>query len=99
VGSDPARMTTTATPLEDGSGWTITGEKLWCTNGAIAELLVVMARGPARGGKPGPISAFVVEARSPGVSVLHRCEFMGLRGIENAVLRFDGVRVPRENLL
>jgi alkylation response protein AidB-like acyl-CoA dehydrogenase len=99
VGSDPARMTTLATPLEDGSGWSLSGEKLWCTNGSIAELLVVMARTPGKGGKPGPISAFIVEAKSPGVHVTHRLDFMGLKGIENAVIRFEDVKVPRANLL
>ena len=100
VGSDPARMSTIATPLPDGSGWSITGEKLWCTNGTIAELLVVMARTPGKvPGKPGPISAFIVEANEPGVKVTHRLDFMGLKGIENAVMTFDNVRVPRENLL
>ena len=58
------------------------------------------ARTPGRTpGKPGPISAFIVEANWPGVHVTHRLEFMGLRGIENAVMRFDDVKVPRENLL
>ena len=99
VGSDPARMSTTATPTADGSAYILEGEKLWCTNGTIAELLVVMARTPGRDGKPGPISAFIVESSWPGVEVVHRLEFMGLRGIENAELRFRGVRVPRENLL
>ncbi len=99
VGSDPARMSTLATPTPDGSAYLINGEKLWCTNGAIAELLVVMARTPGRGGKPGPISAFIVEAKSPGVEVLQRLEFMGIRGIENALMRFTNVRVPKENLL
>ena len=99
VGSDPARMTTTATPTADGSAYILDGEKLWCTNGTIAELMVVMARTPGREGKPGPISAFIVESSWPGVQVVHRLEFMGLRGIENAELRFQGVRVPKENLL
>jgi alkylation response protein AidB-like acyl-CoA dehydrogenase len=99
VGSDPARMTTTATPTADGGAYLLNGEKLWCTNGAIAELLVVMARTPGSGSKPGPISAFVVEAQDPGIELVHRCEFMGIRGIENALLRFHNVRVPRENLL
>jgi alkylation response protein AidB-like acyl-CoA dehydrogenase len=99
VGSDPARMTTTATPTPDGSAYILEGEKLWCTNGTIAELMVVMARTPGRDGKPGPISAFIVETAWPGVEVAHRLEFMGLRGIENAEMRFHGVRVPRENLL
>jgi alkylation response protein AidB-like acyl-CoA dehydrogenase len=99
VGSDPARMSTTATPTADGSAYLLDGEKLWCTNGAIADLLVVMARTPGKVGKPGPISAFIVETATPGVEVLHRCEFMGIRGIENAVMRFTKVRVPKENLL
>ncbi len=99
VGSDPARMTTLATPLEDGSGWSLSGEKLWCTNGPIAELLVVMARTPGKAGKPGPISAFIVETSWPGVEMAHRLDFMGLKGIENAVIRFNGVKVPRANLL
>ncbi len=99
VGSDPARMAVTATPTPDGGSYEINGDKLWCTNGAIAELLVVMARTPGRGGKPGPISAFIVETSTPGVEVVQRCEFMGIRGIENALLRFHRVRVPKENLL
>src|SRR5438093_7511712 len=99
VGSDPARMATTAPPTADGSAYLLNGEKLWCTNGTVAELLVVMARTPGKGGKPGPISAFIVETNSPGGEVVQRLEFMGIRGIENALLRFTNVRVPRENLL
>jgi hypothetical protein len=45
------------------------------------------------------ISAFIVERDSPGVEVVHRCEFMGLKGIENGVIRFTNVRVPKEDLL
>ena len=46
VGSDPARLGTTATPTEDGSGYLLNGRKLWATNGAIADVVVVMAQGP-----------------------------------------------------
>jgi alkylation response protein AidB-like acyl-CoA dehydrogenase len=99
VGSDPARMTTTAMPTPDGSAYILNGRKLWITNGSVAELMVVMARTPGKDGKPGPISAFVVETRSPGFVIEKRLEFMGLRGIENAVLAFHDVRVPKENLL
>lgn len=99
VGSDPARMTTTAIPTPDGSAYILNGQKLWITNGTIAELMVVMARTPGKDGRPGPISAFIVESSWPGFEVVKRLEFMGLRGIENAVLRFTNVRVPRENLL
>ncbi|MFM1722938.1 acyl-CoA dehydrogenase family protein [Rhodococcus sp. PAM 2766] len=99
VGSDPARLASTATPTEDGSAYILDGVKLWTTNGVVAELLVVMARVPRREGKRGGISAFVVEADSPGITVERRNAFMGLRGIENGVTRLNRVRVPAENLV
>ncbi|HXF94813.1 MAG TPA: acyl-CoA dehydrogenase family protein [Gemmatimonadales bacterium] len=102
VGSDPAAMETTAVPSEDGSHWILNGEKLWCTNGTIAELVVVMARTPSKtvGGKEKrQITAFIVETGWPGVEVTHRCHFMGLKAIYNGVLRFTNVRVPKENVL
>jgi len=94
VGSDPARMATTATLTDDGTAYILNGEKLWCTNGTVADILIVMARTPDN-----RISAFIVECDWPGVEVTHRCEFMGLHGIENALMRFTDVRVPRENML
>jgi alkylation response protein AidB-like acyl-CoA dehydrogenase len=97
VGSDPARLATTAEPTEDGSAYVLNGTKLWATNGAISEVMVVMARVPAADGRRGGISAFVVESDMPGVSVQRRNAFMGLRGIENSVTRFENVRVPAEN--
>ena len=100
VGSDPARMGATADPTEDGEAFILNGEKLWCTNGPIAELMVVMARTPPKKeGKRRGITAFIVEADSPGVELVQRLDFMGLRGIENGVIRFTDVRVPRENIL
>ncbi|HET6764126.1 MAG TPA: acyl-CoA dehydrogenase family protein, partial [Longimicrobiaceae bacterium] len=102
VGSDPAALATTATPTEDGSAFILNGEKLWCTNGTMAELLVVMARTPSKikNGKEIPqITAFIVEVDTPGVEVTHRCRFMGLKAIQNAVIKFDNVRIPRENIL
>lgn len=99
VGSDPARLASTATPVEDGTAYELDGVKLWTTNGVVAELLVVMARVPRSDGHRGGISAFVVEADSPGITVERRNKFMGLRGIENGVTRLHRVRVPRENLI
>jgi hypothetical protein len=99
VGSDPARMGATAEPTDDGSAYLLNGTKLWTTNGVIADLLVVMAVVPKAEGRRGGITAFVVEANSPGISVLHRNEFMGLRGIENGVTQFEDVRVPAENVV
>ena len=95
VGSDPARLATTATPVD--GGYELTGQKLWATNGAIADIVVVMAQVPKADGHRGGISAFVVPYDSDGVTVEHRNEFMGLRGIENSVTRLDHVFVPEEN--
>lgn len=100
VGSDPARMSAMAEPTEDGAAFILNGEKLWCTNGPIAELMVVMASTPPRpGSQRRSITAFIVETDWPGVEATHRCQFMGLRGIENGMVRFTNVRVPRENIL
>ncbi|MFF7097838.1 acyl-CoA dehydrogenase family protein [Streptomyces rubradiris] len=92
VGSDPARLATTAVP--EGDEYVLDGVKLWTTNGVVADLLVVMARVPESEGHPGGITAFVVEAASAGITVENRNAFMGLRGIENGVTRFHRVRVP-----
>ena len=99
VGSDPARMAATADLTEDGQAYILNGEKLWTTNGPIAEIMVVMARTPAKDGKRRGITAFIVESSMPGVETSSRCEFMGLNGIENGVISFTNVRVPKENIL
>jgi alkylation response protein AidB-like acyl-CoA dehydrogenase len=91
VGSDPARLATTAEL--DGDDYVINGRKLWATNGVIAGVVVVMAKVGKK------ISAFIVETNSEGVAVEHRNQFMGLRGIENSVTRFKNVRVPKENMI
>jgi alkylation response protein AidB-like acyl-CoA dehydrogenase len=95
VGSDPARLATIAELSEDGSHYILNGHKLWCTNGTLAELIVVMARNPATK----KINAFVVEMDWPGVKVEHRCHFMGLRALANGVVSFDNVKIPKENLI
>ncbi|MFD9431392.1 acyl-CoA dehydrogenase family protein [Streptomyces sp. NPDC060002] len=107
VGSDPARLATSAVPddggpsrssdFESGGDYVLDGVKLWTTNGVVADLLVVMARVPKSEGHRGGITAFVVEADSPGITVENRNAFMGLRGIENGVTRFHQVRVPAAN--
>ncbi len=105
VGSDPAKMVSTATPTEDGNYYLINGDKLWCTNGydELTTLIVVLAKTPDKvlpNGKSIPqISAFVVETNMPGVERVHRCKFMGLRGIANGALIFKNVKVPKENMV
>ena len=100
VGSDAARMQARAEPTPDGRFFILNGEKLWCTNGTKARWLVVMARTPAEtpGGREG-ITTFIVDTRWPGVEVVRRCHFMGLKALYNGVMRFTEVRIPRDNVL
>ena len=95
VGSDPARLTTSVKLSEDGENYILNGTKLWCTNGTLAKLLVVMAKHE----ESGKISAFVVEADWDGIQVEHRCRFMGLKALANAVITFTDVKVPVGNLI
>ncbi|MHB1330330.1 MAG: acyl-CoA dehydrogenase family protein, partial [Gemmatimonadales bacterium] len=94
AGSDPAGLSTSAKLSEDGKHWILNGEKLWCTNGTVAGVMVVMARTG-----PKAITAFIVEADWPGVEVVRRLHFMGLRALENGILKFHDVKVPVENVL
>jgi hypothetical protein len=102
AGSDPATMSLKAEPTADGSEFVLNGEKLWCTNGVKAGVLVVMARTPSKmvGGKERKqISAFIVDVDTPGLEITYRCRFMGLRALYNAVVNFTDVHVPRENII
>jgi len=102
AGSDPATMSLRAEPGPDGNEFVLNGEKLWCTNGVKAGVLVVMARTPSKmvGGKERKqITAFIVDVDTPGLEIIYRCRFMGLRALYNAVVKFTDVRVPRENII
>ena len=99
VGSDPARVSATATPTEDGAGYLINGRKLWTTNGTVADVLVVLAKVPRSEGHKGGITAFIVPSTTEGVVVEHRIEFMGLHGIENSLTRYTNAYVPAENVI
>ncbi len=99
VGSDPARLATTAEPTPDGTGYRINGVKLWATNGTVATQLVVLARVPKAEGRRGGITAFVVDGDAEGITVERRNAFLGLRGLENSLTRFHDVFVPNENVI
>src|SRR5438270_1084887 len=102
AGSDPTTMSLRAEPSPDGREFVLNGEKLWCTNGVKAGVLVVMARTPSKmiGGKERKqITAFIVDVDTPGLEIIYRCRFMGLRALYNAVVKFTNVRVPRENII
>src|SRR6266404_717486 len=102
AGSDPATLSLRAEPTPDGSEFILNGEKLWCTNGVKAGVLVVMARTPAKminGKERKQITAFFAVHHFPGRAITYRCRFMGLRALYNAVVKFTNVRVPRENII
>ena len=102
AGSDPATLSLRAEPTPDGSEFILNGEKLWCTNGVKAGVLVVMARTPAKminGKERKQITAFIVDVDSPGLEITYRCRFMGLRALYNGVVKFTNVKVARENMI
>jgi len=102
VGSDPAAMTCVAEPSADGKYYTVNGDKLWITNGPVAEIMILMARTPPKvvnGKERQQITAFVFETDTPGFETVHRCDFMGIRGIQNGLLRFTDVKIPAENII
>lgn len=102
AGSDPRTMKTTATPSEDGKHYLINGEKLWISNGNIADILIVMAHTPPKmekGKEKKQITAFIVETNTPGFEAVYRCSFMGLHGVKLGLLKFNNLKVPKENIL
>jgi len=95
AGSDAASIRTRAEKNADGT-WTLSGEKIWITNGGIADLYTVFARTASGAGK---ISAFLVEARWPGVSRGPHDDKLGIRASSTTTVSFADVRVPAENIL
>ena len=94
-GSDAASIKTTASKNEDGS-WTLTGSKIWITNGGIADFYTVFAK---TDGEAGKLSAFIVERGWEGVSNGPKEDKMGIRASNTTTVEFNEVRVPAENLL
>ncbi len=95
AGSDAASIRTKADRNADGS-WTLNGEKIWITNGGIADLYTVFARTTSPAGK---ITAFLVEAAWPGVAHGAHEDKMGIRASSTTTVSFTDVRVPPENVL
>ena len=94
-GSDAASIRTRATRNSNG-GWTLNGEKIWITNGGIADFYTVFARTDSDAGK---ISAFIVERDSPGVSIGLKEDKLGIRSSSTTTVSFADVKIPAENLL
>ncbi len=94
-GSDAASIKTRATRNSNG-GWMLNGEKIWITNGGIANFYTVFARTDSDAGK---ISAFIVERDSPGVSIGLKEDKLGIRSSSTTTVSFADVKIPAENLL
>ncbi len=94
-GSDAASIKTKATKNPDG-GWSLNGEKIWITNGGIADFYTVFARTDSDAGK---ISAFIVERDLPGVNTGLNEHKLGIRASSTTTVSFADVRLPAENLL
>jgi alkylation response protein AidB-like acyl-CoA dehydrogenase len=99
AGSDPAGLTTQAERTADG--WVLNGEKQWITSGAYAGVMVVWARtdqvGARRGGKG--ISAYLVEAGTPGLRIGKHEDKLGLRASNTVPLSFEDCHIPADALL
>ena len=94
AGSDPAGMKTTA--VRDGDEWVINGTKNWISNLGVADFYIVFAVTDRENRR---MSAFVVEADRPGVSIGKLEHKLGIRGSPTGQPVFDEVRVPDENVI
>ncbi len=91
AGSDAASIKTTA--VKDGDDWVLNGNKLWITNGGIAQFFTVFAKTGGQADR-GNMTAFIVTRDMPGVSVGPHEDKMGIRASSTTTVHFDNVRVP-----
>lgn len=100
-GSDAQAMRTTATPAADGTHYRLNGEKIWISNAGLAGVFTVFAKVPVEvDGKPKQrVTAFIVDARAPGVSLGKIEEKMGIKASDTRSVSFENVRVPVEDRL
>jgi len=91
AGSDSFNLRTKAEKVN--GEWILNGEKLWITNGGVADIVSVFARTPKG------ISAFIVETSSPGFFAGPAEKKMGIKGSSTNAITFDNVKIPEENLV
>lgn len=96
AGSDVVSMRLTAD--QEGDHFVLNGTKMWITNGPDADTFVIYAKTDAKAGARG-ISAFIVEAGTPGFTTAQKLDKLGMRGSSTCELVFDHCRVPQQNLL
>src|SRR6202000_1241282 len=100
AGSDASNVQTTARPADDGQTYILNGSKRYITNGAIADVLTVMARTPGPRGGEWKVTAFLVTPDLPGFEVVEaRMPKCGIRGTATARLAFHDMPVPTTNIL
>src|SRR5262249_17307859 len=100
AGSDAANVQTQAMPSADGSEYVLNGQNRYTTNGAVADVLTVMARTPVPDKSETKVTAFLVTPDMPGFRVIEpRMEKLGIRGTATAKLAFENMVVPKENIL
>jgi acyl-CoA dehydrogenase family protein 9 len=100
-GSDAQAMRTTATPSADGTHYLLTGEKIWISNAGYAGVFTVFAKVPVEvdGKKKQRVTAFIVDARAPGITLGKIEEKMGIKASDTRSVSFANVRVPVEDRL
>jgi alkylation response protein AidB-like acyl-CoA dehydrogenase len=96
AGSDAAAITTTA--VKEGDDWVLNGNKLWITNGGIADFFTIFAKTPEEGGR-GKMTGFIVTKDMEGVSIGPHEDKMGLRSSSTTTVHLDNVKVPSNNVL
>ncbi|GAY38313.1 hypothetical protein CUMW_035740 [Citrus unshiu] len=96
AGSDVVGMKCKADRVD--GGYIINGNKMWCTNGPVAQTLVVYAKTDIKAGSKG-ITAFIIEKGMPGFSTAQKLDKLGMRGSDTCELVFENCFVPNENVL
>ena len=97
VGSDSANVQTKAE--KDGDSYILNGTKRWITNANIANLFTVFARTDQSQKGSSGVSAFLVDANTPGISLGSKYKKMGQQGAHVCDVIFDNCRVPEENII
>ena len=100
-GSDAQAMTSSAVPTADGSSYTLNGTKIWISNAGYAGLFTVFAKVPVTidGKAKQRVTAFIVDAKSPGITLGQPEQKMGIKGSDTRTVTFENVRVPAANVL
>jgi acyl-CoA dehydrogenase family protein 9 len=100
-GSDAQAMHTTAVPAADGKSYTLNGQKIWISNAGYAGVLTVFAKVPVEidGKSKQRVTAFIVDAHAPGVSLGKIEEKMGIKASDTRAITFENVRVPAEDMI